>query len=236
MTTYCDIIIKFEESKTVTITSAEVVTSGGISYASGHVNVTTGPMSGPYGVDLYISPNTFSITLPYTAFPNLGGIPDPIGDPLVGIDVYSKIWFPSASYGYGFRFASEFIYDPYVAYYSDGIYFNTTLLPNANINNIEESVGGKTWDISGFTDDYTKIQSIMILASDLKIGSSVSGLQYVISQRSSGTLIVKPDVGYGPYVFNTRCFIQAPVSVEKFNLTYFYSLKVVQSAYSELEI
>lgn len=109
-----------------------------------------------------------------------------------------------------------------------GLAFANLNVPGANIIPLTHARGGRTWEVYGYTDDYSFIDSLMAYAVPVSVGQSILGNQFVSSAFPSYTFRVQnKDFTYTAY---PRCRIQNPIEVEQFgNWQWFYRFNIIQS-------
>jgi hypothetical protein len=112
------------------------------------------------------------------------------------------------------------------------ICYNGIELPSAGIPSFSEALGAKSWNFTCYTEDYTLVNTILRYAGPLTTGSSITGKQYVISSYRSGVLAIKNMTTHTHDLY-TNCYIQGPISVEPFGNGWWFTVPVIQSAYSE---
>jgi hypothetical protein len=115
---------------------------------------------------------------------------------------------------------------------SAAIHYNGVAFPNARIISINPALGGNSWTFGCITQNYADIEALQVYAGPLQLTTSITGKQLVICPYRAGTLKIK-NTATGVYDAYSRCYIQGPISVEPFGDSYFFQVKVVQSAYDE---
>lgn len=112
------------------------------------------------------------------------------------------------------------------------IFYNGVDFPNPSLSKISPAYGASGWEISCYTETYAEIDALNAYAGPIQTGTSITGQQYVVSAFSPGILQIKDQVT-GAYVAYNNCYILAPIDVTPFGYGYNFTVKVIQSAYSE---
>lgn len=109
-----------------------------------------------------------------------------------------------------------------------GVCFNGRKITNCNIVSAPETRGGRVWDFTGYTEDYTDIEHLNAYAGPCEIGKTILGKQYVNSVLLPGTLRIWNTTTHTHDVY-TYCWINGDIAVAEFGNGWFFGLQVVQS-------
>lgn len=113
------------------------------------------------------------------------------------------------------------------------ICFNGVVLPNASPPKVTESRGGKTWNIKCYSDDYTKILTLIANQGLVQTGVSVTGYQYATSLQRYGALKIWNKTT-GTHTTYLNCLLVGPVQVSPFGVGWWFDLTIVQSYYGDM--
>lgn len=135
---------------------------------------------------------------------------------------------PDFSLNVGVVFSSSTTLDPSGFSCTTGLCYNGRAIRNGNITGITPFKGGRKWDISGVTDDYTDIERLEYYASPTQTGITVMGLQYVNSIMLPGTFKIRESDG--TYTSHSNCYISGEISVTPFGIDQWeFSLTIIKA-------
>lgn len=118
--------------------------------------------------------------------------------------------------------------DPNLNLCSVGLCFNGKPIRNGSISSHTSPRVGHSWEIIGYTADFTEIQALQAYAGDIQVIKTITGKQHVNSILKPGTFRVynKSTHVYDVY---TYCWIDGELKVDTFGEGWWFSLRIVQS-------
>ena len=183
---------------------------------------------------------TVTVTIPYYSVMNRT-VRCPIDSiyPTAAVVAESSEYLPSHQ-GYANITAVEFD-DPVVEIDFDTddidgvgvISYNGIEIKNGHIIHRDGPAGGESFDLGGYTKDYTDIEQLQQFAGKTSVSRSVTGKQFVTSPFRSGTLAVY-DKTTRTYAKYSNAYIDGEISITPYGVGWLYYLTVVCSNYEEV--